>query len=242
MLAILLLLAIGITIYVNHKRRKSAQLAAKKGQEIASLNAHISGQEQERSRIAKDLHDRMGGLINSAKMIHHQYAHQGNELGSKVDGLLSDAANAVREVSHDLSSSTLARHGLVKATESFFNTLNSSGKIHAQFDTSGLDQRLPESIERILDFCIRELVNNTLKYAKASQIELQLLKDADGSLLVTYEDDGQGFDPEKIEHGIGLKSIASRIQSLDGNISIDASTGNGVSFTLQIPLVGGKGS
>lgn len=233
-LTLALFVAIGVIVVVNNKHRNTLKKNAQKESEIATLNAHITGQEKERERIATDLHDQIGAILNNVKMMHSKYAHEGGDLGAKVEAGLVSTSNIIREVSHNLSSATLKRYGLVIATEQLFVSLNATNKIQAKLITKGMSNRLHEQVERVIDFCVHELVNNTLKYANASQIDLQYLVDDKNLLHVIYEDDGVGFDASSIDYGIGLKSIEARVASVNGKMAITTAPSKGLMIVIEV--------
>lgn len=225
---------------IEIERQKVEELLKK--QELKSINAMIEGQEGERKRIARDLHDRLGGILSMVK-IHFKSVEDNLEAlkvsnlkqYEKANELLDDACEEVRKISHDMISGVLSKFGLVAALEDLKETLEQSKRIEVEFVTHGLINRLESDVEIAVYRIIQELINNTLKYANATEISIQLLKGKNG-LNVIVEDNGIGFDTTKEVNGIGLKNIDSRVSTLDGELNIDSIIGKGTTVTIDIPL------
>jgi two-component system, NarL family, sensor kinase len=213
-----------------------------KKQELKSINAMIEGQEGERKRIARDLHDRLGSILSMVK-IHFKSVEDNLDAlkvsnlkqYEKANELLDSACDEVRKISHDMTSGVLSKFGLVAALEDLKDTLEQSEQLEVEFVTHGLDNRLENEVEIAVYRIIQELISNTLKYANATELSIQLLKSKNG-LNVIVEDNGLGFDTKKEAKGIGLKNINSRVSALDGELNIDSIIGKGTTITIDIPL------
>jgi signal transduction histidine kinase len=109
--------------------------------------------------------------------------------------------------------------------------------LRCQFQAIGLKGRLPEELAVTLFRIVQELTNNIVKHAQADQVLIQLLQ-RDGSLFLTVEDDGKGFDLEKARQqtSLGMSSVASRVSYLKGDLDIDTAPGQGTSVSIAIPL------
>jgi two-component system NarL family sensor kinase len=131
----------------------------------------------------------------------------------------------------------LTKLGLFEAAEDLFEHLDETSSLHAECKIIGSTERLPENKEIMVYRIIQEMVNNTLKHAKANKMELSLSM-VPGSLQLEYKDDGVGFDlNEKLGiDSIGLKSIQSRVNFLNGEMKIDSKPGDGVKYSIHIPI------
>ncbi|MDJ1506577.1 sensor histidine kinase [Xanthocytophaga agilis] len=220
-------LAMGIVlIFVIHQRRMVAKDLQQKQLEHhyqkQLLKATIESQEKERNRIAHDLHDEIGVLLTTSRLYFNQLSYVKAEehlqqVSNKMNGLFDEMMFNIRRISHDLRPVILENLGLIEAVESLSEKLNEAG-IQFQF-THQITIELSKEAELILYRIIQELIGNTLKHAKASHIFLHI-KDQQHQLYLTYKDDGIGFEPDNTNSGLGMKSIESRLNLLDGKMKI----------------------
>ena len=129
----------------------------------------------------------------------------------------------------------LLSKGLPDAVDELISKI-SSDQLKVNFHSEGFDERLDSNTETILYRVIQECVNNMIKHADATELDISMIKDKDG-ISVTIEDNGKGFhyDAEKADEGIGLKNIRSRILFLKGTVDFDSSPGNGTLVAIHIP-------
>ncbi len=213
-------------------------------QELSTLKAQMQGQNEERDRIARDLHDRLGSLLSTIKLQFSHFEGRLTQIESEFKStygnmmtLIDTAYDEIRQISHDLSSGTLNKFGFNKAVQELIQAIQDVNPIQINY----LPNRVPiedypqitESLYRI----VQELLSNTLKYAQAGEVNIQLAQ-YDGMLSFTYEDDGKGFDIKSIEQkkGIGMHNIRSRVEMMQGTMNIDTSPGHGVTVMIEIPL------
>jgi signal transduction histidine kinase len=159
------------------------------------------------------------------------------ELIMKAIKMLEQASGDVRKISHNMMPGLLTRLGFYEAVEDLFEHVDDTGKLGAICEINGDRTRLAENREIMLYRIIQEMVNNTMKHAEALNLKLQV-NILPGMLDIIYTDDGKGFDFEKkLESGsLGLKSIQSRVDFLNGKLFIETKPGEGVKYTLQIPV------
>ncbi len=216
--------------------------------ELANLRAMFKGQEVERQRLAKEIHDGIGPVMSTVKL--HLDAIKSNTTDlpqgavKKIDTmseLIQQAAADIRSISHALMPSALMDLGLVAALDNLCQRANDSEKVKIDFYHSGVKERLESQVALVLYRIAQELLNNAFKYSQAKVISVQLIKHPD-SLLLMVEDDGVGFDPSEINgntdhsRGIGLRNIETRTKFLSGFFTLDAVKGRGVNATVEIPL------
>lgn len=211
----------------------------RKESEAKLLTAIISTEENERKHFSKELHDGLGPVLSSAKMtisaIDRTSGSEYNaQLLEKVENLVDNAITTTKEISNHLTPHVLERYGISKALETFIR--NSSARETIQIDISSniVKQRYNHNIEVILYRICCELINNTLKYASAKTIALNLTDDST-NIELKYNDDGKGFDISKVEGGMGLTNIRSRVKSLNGSIDINSSPNNGFNAHIKLP-------
>ncbi|MGW8122256.1 tetratricopeptide repeat-containing sensor histidine kinase [Roseivirga echinicomitans] len=216
----------------------SRALQAKK---LENLRAMILGEENERKRVAKDLHDGIGVLLTSIKLRLSNFEDKVEDKNSFKNSLdqIDNACTEVRRISHNMVPASLSKLGLAEAMLDLFDNVSASTQITIHEKLEYTEGDFDESSEVLIYRVIQELVNNTLKYAQASiiQVELKKVKEA---YFIEYSDNGIGFDKVKVKNGLGLKSIASRIDILKGGLTFDGIAGKGVNFKINIPLQHGK--
>ena len=202
---------------------------------IVATQAVLDGEVQERSRLARDLHDGLGGKLTCLKLglqelkqKHGFDADRAKPLMAVMD-ILDESVQEMRRVSHNLMPDTLRNEGLKPAVNDFCRSM--SPKI--VFNYYGDESRIDLKIEALIYRSIHELVNNALKYADASRIMVQIIKEAD-SIVFTVQDNGCGFDTTAKTDGIGLQGIRTRVASFGGDIHIDSKVGEGTEVNVEL--------
>lgn len=212
-------------------------------QELKYLGGILDGQAEERGRIAKDLHDRLGNHLTLVKFNLDALEEPIKSLDAKVQeqygktvNLLSDAKQEVRKIAYDIASGILSHFGLISALEDLKEKIQSISLIEIVLLNVGFEnRRLKASLERHVFQIVQELMSNILNHAEASLVEIQLFwKEKELNLIV--EDNGKGFDTEKCHPGMGLKNIQARLSTMDGVCTIDSQSGFGTSVIIDIPI------
>jgi signal transduction histidine kinase len=226
----------------NFKRKQyQRQLQSiKQEQELHLLQAVINGEEKERSRIAKDLHDGVAGMLAAVKM--HFSTIADVKVLQQIDGfqqgmgLLNEASQEIRKTAHNLMPEILLAHGLDSALQRYCVNISNS-RLQIQYDAWGDITRYKESFELAVYRIVQELLHNVVKHSGASQAIVQL--SVQGPILsLTIEDNGIGFkDPAQAE-GTGIKSLKQRVSAMNGRIDIDSGGGAGVSAYLEFDTRG----
>ena len=217
-------------------------ISERKKLERKILSAVIQAEEKERERLSKDLHDGLGPLLSAIKIYLNELISGEIDEKEKEDinkysiELIDEAILTTRVVSNNLMPRVMSNYGLVKAIESFCKKINLPNKTTIEFNTvnySAVDQTTELIIYRV----VNELLNNTIKHASAQHVSI-LLEVKDTMLTLTYEDDGIGFDFEKMlddpRTGMGLKNILSRVKSVDGIIHADKTIEKGFRIMIQV--------
>ncbi len=209
--------------------------------EIANLNATIEGAEKERIRIARELHDGIGGLLAAAKrdfeMVKISY-----DLHNKPDFthglvLLGEASAELRKTAHNMMPEILLQEGLVEAVAYFCHSVASNKTTRIHFQTIGAIPKFNSAFELTTYRIVQELVHNILKHAQASEALIQM-SFSEELFDLTIEDNGIGI-PENImvkTRGIGLKSIEDRLRTINGKMTIQKLQGHGTGIYLEIPI------
>lgn len=252
--SILVLLFIGYLGYTNFK--KGQQIARdqqalqqqrivelEKDKQLITVDAMLKGQEEERSRIAKDLHDGLGSLLSGTKLSFMNVREnvvltpETNALFDKSLSMLDNTIGDLRKVAQNLMPEALVKFGLHEALRDFCNTIQSSTDVKVVYQQFGEKRKLNNTAEVFIYRMVQELVANIIKHAEASQIMVQLMMDEDATSL-TVEDNGKGFDKNILQHkkGAGIRNITYRVQYLGGTLDIDTNPGNGTSVNIQLPI------
>lgn len=230
--------------YRRNKLRQEAQMKTElmKQQEMA-VKAVIEAEENERQRIAKDLHDGVGQMMSAAKMnlsafeSEVQFANDEQKKSlKKVIQLVDESCKEVRTVSHIMMPNALLKNNLAAAIHDFVNKLNNK-TLQAHVNTIGLDERMDSNIETVLYRVMQECVHNAIKHAGATTLDISLIRDKDG-ISGTVEDNGKGFDAADKDNfeGIGLKNITTRIEYLKGTVDFDTAPGRGTVVAFHVPF------
>lgn len=245
-----LLLLVGVVLFLFYRQRQRNRLLLKeqevnaliREQELRSMNAMLEGQEAERKRIARDLHDRLGGMLSTIKMHFNGIEKMLNRTDEKSEAqyktttaLLDQAVEEVRRISHNMISGVLLQFGLVTAVKDLAHTIAASKQVKTKVLVLGLDDRLPLQREIICYRILQELLTNALKHANADLITIRLKK-LGHQLEVMVKDDGKGFDPDNAVQGIGLQNIRGRVEQLNGNLNLESKIGSGTTLTFTFPI------
>ena len=203
------------------------------------LSTTLRTEEKARSSFSKELHDGLGPLLSSAKMSlsalqRDEEDPSRREMLSNTTYLIEEAIRSIREISNNLSPHVLQHFGLARGVQNFIDKSASMHNAKIDFKTNLRNERFDSDIEVILYRVICELINNSLKHASASKIDIQLMATAT-ELKLDYADDGRGFDPAKVaDSGMGLSNINSRVGSLGGSCHITSRPGKGMQAHICI--------
>lgn len=245
--AIISILAIAILAYRNYNHRKKIQqqliTELETEKQLFATQSLLKGQEEERMRIAKDLHDGLGGLLSGVKL--QLGAMKGNLILTEENGnafnhalnKLDESISEMRRVAHNMMPETLLKFGLQQALSDYGNGLSQGQDFIINCEFFGLENRLDNSVEIVVYRIVQELVNNSVKHANARKILIQLMQH--GNLLnITVEDDGKGFNFSKINthNSAGLQNIQSRVNYLNGKMDIQSEPGKGTSVYIECEL------
>jgi two-component system, NarL family, sensor kinase len=210
-----------------------------KEMEIARLNASITGEEKERERMARDLHDGIGGLLAAAKMNFELLKKENNPTKTQDlnDGikLLEEASIELRKTAHNMMPDLLLQNGLPQAIRHFCKTIGKNSPTQLKFQQYGIEKRFEKNFELSLYRIIQELVHNIVKHAQATTALVQISFHENGNVDFTVEDNGKGMPDEAVKNskGMGLKNIIERTRSMNGKADIYSEPENGTSINLS---------
>jgi PAS domain S-box-containing protein len=232
------------TLYIRDiTKHKSAEA------ELRSLPQRIiKAQEDERSRIARELHDGINQMIASVKMRLRRVEDSlpdlkpaAREILRRCDSLLVNVLEENRRIAHNLRPAELDQLGLAAACGSFCNEVQLRTHLKFQYRFMPSSQRFSPALESNLFRIVQEAVNNIEKYAQAKSVKLQI-QFVKNSLVLKIQDDGRGFDPKKLKakgtalHGLGLTNMRERALSMGGTCKIESLAGYGTTIIVRVPV------
>ena len=235
---------LGVLFYNRYKLKQEAVLQAEvlKQQDLATKGI-IEAEERERKRIAGELHDGVGQLFTTVKMnmeiLMERYLVKEPDAGllaEKTMAMVDESCVEVRSIAHQMMPNALIKSGLVSALRDFINKIPND-RLKISLETKGIDNGLEDTTETVLYRVIQESVNNVIKHAEASSLDILLLCD-EKEITVSIEDNGKGFDMNYKSRftGIGLKNMTSRVEYLKGTVDISSTPGKGTLVAIYIPL------
>jgi two-component system NarL family sensor kinase len=250
--SVILLLAFLLNQYKLRQRNLSLQLSkqelvqqqkiekVRSESQIRILNATLDGKETERKQISETLHDSVSALLSSANL--HLQACKKIFNGpipielEKSQDIIVEASQIIRDLSHTLVSSVLLKFGLANSIKDLAYKYSNS-QLEVIFQTKNI-QRYDQDFEIKLYNIIQELVNNAIKHSEASIAEINLVE-KDKKILLTINDNGNGFDTSKMsqkEAGLGINQIDARIHMMGGKFIIDSKKGKGTKISIELPV------
>jgi len=254
---IFIIFSIAISFLALKNSRKKRQLAIQqkeleiqrnltllKEQELTTINAMVDGQEKERTRIAEDLHDNLGSVLATLKLHFENLKFNKDKkkldqeaLYNKTENLIDEAYLKVRRIAHAKNAGVIASQGLLSSIQIMAEKISAADNISIEVVHYGLEKRLENSLEIGVFRIIQELITNTIKHANAPNASINLSL-YDNSLTIIVEDNGIGFDIEKVDltKSMGLHSIQTRIAHLKGSLTIDSTLHKGTTIILNIPI------
>lgn len=236
---VMLLLAIAVILFVVYYQKKIVTFNLQKEKELTE--AAIRAEEEERNRIAAELHDDVGATLASVRLYLRMADKEGadSEAFAQSQHLIDETISKVRSLSHRLQPAMLQRLGLNMALHSFFEVFNKSGVIKIDYSADNLPQ-LDDNTALAIYRIMQELMNNTLKHAAATHAEVHAETEG-GDLLFRFSHNGTGITEERFQEYIykkdatGLKNIVNRLKVLNGTIHFD-NEANWYHTLIRIPL------
>ncbi len=229
-----------LLIILLRYRQKNKEFLLRQQKELDLLRATMEGEEAERIRVGKELHDGVSGFLSAIKMNLVTLRMQRNDIAQEraytnTLSLADEAADELRKTAHNLVPSLLAKNGLSDAIKGFCRRLSHPQGINIKVRITGSAIRLAPDKELAIYRIVQELIHNILKHANATKVTLGIswLKEV---LLLNIEDDGQGIPEKNNESGLGMDNIAKRIQSVNGSMEVDHSEEEGSAIYLYFPL------
>ena len=245
--SVAVLLLLGFLLYRNYRQEKELQKKKiselEKDKQLMTVDAMLKGQEEERSRLAKDLHDGLGGMLSGVK---YSLNNMKDNLIMTPDNMsvfersldmIDTSIKELRRVAHNMMPEMLVKFGLDEALKEYSNSITATKLLEVKYQSFGMKERLESSSEIIIYRIVQELLNNVLKHASATEVLVQLIRE-ENRLHVLVEDNGKGFDTALLENnkGAGWTNIRSRIDYLKGHLDIQSEPGKGTSVSIEFNL------
>ena len=239
-IGLLLISFLGYRNFRNKRKLQNLKISElEKDKQLLAIDAMLKGQEEERSRIAKDLHDGLGGLLSGTKLsftnmkenllLTPENAIQFEKSLSMLDTTIAD----LRKVAHNLMPEALVKFGLNDALNDFCSSIQLASNIKVDYQKIGLERKIGNTAETFIYRIIQELVNNAVKHAEAKEILVQVAF-TNNKIIVTVEDNGKGYDKNLASTGDGLDNIAYRVKYLSGTIDTVSSPNNGTAVNIEL--------
>ena len=225
---------------IKEKERLSSMIEVQKDSHMKAL---VQVQDNERKRIASDLHDSLGSLLSSVRLrfngLQQDFASKVPDKSTRYSDtltLLDEAIAELRSVSHRMIPVSLVRFGLKSALQTFADQINASEQLDVDLQILGYDRRLAEEIEVAVYRICQELVQNVIKHAGASAVRVQIIFH-DDALNIIVEDNGIGMNRDETVPGLGFNTLQSKVDLFKGTFSIESQPGRGTMVLVDLPFV-----
>lgn len=245
-IVLLVILLLGILWFFRQRRAREIQAHNAKvddlisAQESRALEAIVEGQEVERKRLARELHDHFGSMLATVLVNLNSLPEGLDPSLPRITELVNQACEDVRNLSHNLHVGMADQWGLVSAVDALVALLQQSRQIQVHATCNLNPETISMTQEIHIYRIIQELVSNVLKHSQATKVEIQVTG-FDEMVNVIVEDNGKGFDPKalsaKRDAGIGLSNLQERMAVLEGEFHIDSRLGKGTSISLDFPIM-----
>jgi len=215
--------------------------------QLELIQASIQGEEEERTRIASELHDDVGATLSSIRLFLHAAGKKDADISilNTSKELLDESIQKIRNISHKLQPALLQQLGLQSSLESFAKMMTDTGKIHISYKASATLPRLHENTALSIYRITQELTNNIIRHAEATALSIETLLQS-GHLVTTLVHNGEGLTEEMYqEHiykkgSIGLKNIVNRLKTINATIAFSKITDGNFSIVIIAPLETGN--
>ncbi|MCB0644688.1 MAG: sensor histidine kinase [Phaeodactylibacter sp.] len=247
--ALLTLFIFLLLLYLNRRvlRHKEEMHRMESARQREMLQASFEAQEKERKRIGSDIHDDIGPLLSTVKLLMNRFKNLQDPQAvhqhiTRVNQRMDEAIQLVRTVARDLTPVVLNKFGLLLALEDLCDRINQSEQLEARLQVQGREYELNPQTELALYRIIQELCNNAIRHAEAAHIQIHFAFEPE-RLQIKVADDGKGLpsagaETQKIElpKGIGLRNIEARTSMLGAEIRFESSKNKGTTAILHVPM------
>lgn len=226
----------------DRKKLEQELLEKQISHQKALTQATIDGQEKERREIGKELHDNIGQQLTTTKLFLDMAKTTADDGTAEMISLalkgISDVINEIRSISHALVPPILGDIGVIESIEAMLETIRYTQLLKVDFDYFDFNEdRVPENVQLTLYRIIQEGMNNIIKHADATHVNITI-KNKNRQLTLELKDNGKGFNGAKVRRGLGLTNIKNRTELFGGTVSIESAHGAGCSLKVVIPDAG----
>jgi signal transduction histidine kinase len=237
-----------LLVYANYKQKQKLQqqqigelILEKK---LTTTEAILKGEEKERSRIAKDLHDGLSGMLSGVKFsLQNMHSNlimtpDNQQSFERSMDMLDNSIKEMRRVAQNMMPEALVQFGLDVALKDFASEINRTGMIKTVYESMGMEEiKIKQTMAITIYRIIQELVNNVIKHAVAQQVFIQLLLE-ENKLIINVDDNGTGFEKASLQssQGMGWKNILTRVEYLKGKIDVRTAPGKGTAINIELNL------
>lgn len=236
---IILMLSMAMALIFFYSKAQRKLVAQKLQAQEELLQKTIMAQEEERSRIAKDLHDDIGSKLNVMSLYMHRLKKGQDEktlaVVGEINEILTTSIDTTRRISHELLPPALQKFGLSVALEELAEGFTQSGQVKMELSVEGLDEAVEDKMVQLNLFRIlQELSKNSSLHGKAQNIHIRFIPTTQGYSF-QYKDDGKGADKAQLSKGkgLGMSNIESRLKMIGGSWEIETSPGNGLKALIE---------
>lgn len=245
---LLLISFLGYYSYRNKQKLQQVRIdELETEKQLSATEAILKGEERERTRLAKDLHDGLGGMLSSIKYSFQNIKEnviltpENAQSFSRSIEMIDSSIQEMRRVAHNMMPEILLKYGLNVALKEFCSEIDRNSAVKTTYQSINMDNIKVEQTTAVTVYrVVQELTNNALKHANAQNILVQLNAfEQEKMLYITVEDDGKGFDINQLNNsnGIGWNNIQNRIDFLKGKIDLESIKNKGTSVHIEIPLL-----
>lgn len=243
--ALLIILLLSLRTYHQKQKLQKQRISElETEQRLSAAQSVLKGEEQERARLAKDLHDGLSGMLSGVKYSLQDMkgnlimTEENRQAFERSMDMLDSSIQEMRRVAHNMMPEVLVRYGLDAAMKDYVAEINKAGMVKVVYQSMGLeDKEVEKSAALAIYRIVQELLNNVIKHARATEALVQLFNEND-KLVVNVEDNGKGFDTRLSEEkgGMGWRNIRSRVELLNGKIDLQSSPDKGTAVNLEFNI------
>jgi two-component system, sensor histidine kinase LadS len=235
-------LIFGITMIFNRHRAENIRLLMRLNDQSKTLTKKVlEAQETERVDLGKTLHDEVAAKLSVAQLnlsaLRNVLDYSHHETFEAVHSNLAEINGVIRNISHRLFSEDLEKYGLKTSLEDFFRSIQHAKAMNIEYVIDGFSktENAPITFKKAVYRIVLELTNNCMKHSAATHIFVQLIE-VDNALTIFLEDDGNGFDTNKVQDGFGLQLLKTQTSYYNGTLDIKSGVGKGTSITMEIQI------
>ncbi len=233
------LLLLVIVFHRRHRKNKEEKEEMRNRFEQTLLKTQLEIQEQAFNYISQEIHDNIGQILSLARLNLNTFETKvAEEKLIQTDELLGKAIKDLRDLSHNLHNNRIHNIGITESIRQLLNSLEKTGRFQTHFYASDNFHILDANTDIILYRMIQEIINNIIKHAHATRIDVEIRSDQERETIIRISDNGIGFNPALLQEdrpGIGLRNIINRAKMIQTRVEVNSSPGNGTIITLHVP-------